>query len=627
MARNPCILSDSRRSPVDNDVIISASATDALSDSSDNASVRLFTDKSVSDVITLAKTAFFSPPTKTLPTLAGVLANHYYHLPDEFFDLNTAVDYSAVSVSQDSIIEFIKTTPQGNLVMTLFALILADDVMSEDSVEMKYHCYHRLLFPGVTDVSTDEVNNESIHRLLTKTDSNLIKTKIIDGPLGKLLRMVAPKQPAACLALCDLYLSVVDSHEYTGDLHLAYSFAKTAFNLKSRSGLTRLLSLYEMESFSVTGASKEEKAFFVGFEKDDREIMASLESLSTTDRGASSSASSNVLLPQFTRTGSDDASERLKTHFAKRFETVFKLRLQRTLNGADEAQAEYILTKFPDARLFSYHDDTTPFYIAAKLNLQNVVSFLLSKDIKPTANEPLEAPIVAAAKAGHWDLVKTIARAYQDEDGLAQYSETLRIAAKTNKVDVVKILMAAGANVLASSEPRRFQSLHWACLHNNIEMIKLIAPHADIFSPCLDSSEVEMGAMGFAAKQGHYDVVLLLAELYKKAFDADNTLNPREVLRMNQDTIRALDAAMASVPLRLDVIQSLLEKIDITYRDTSTGFDNSKELSSRLLTACKKENYADKKQVVELLIKHGVNPWHAATPDISHSVMKLESSL
>ena len=91
-----------------------------------------------------------------------------------------------------------------------------------------------------------------------------------------------------------------------------------------------------------------------------------------------------------------------------------------------------------------------------------------------TKQEQLDKQLMKASRNGHVDMVKVLLAA--DADVHARDDYALREASYYGHIDVVRMLLAAGANVHAYDD----YALLWASYNGHIDVVLALAEHAEL---------------------------------------------------------------------------------------------------------------------------------------------------
>jgi ankyrin repeat protein len=234
-----------------------------------------------------------------------------------------------------------------------------------------------------------------------------------------------------------------------------------------------------------------------------------------------------------------------------------------------------------DGLVFQKQKGKTALQVAAKRGQAQVVKLLLRYNAHPDGNTKKASPLYFAAQNGYEKnvLILLQGKARIEWVHIAGGGTPLHVACHKGHLGVVKILLAHGANVEATTNAR-FTPLYLAARAGHYGIVHTLLEHnADVDSPNFKGST----PLYVAAKKGHYDVVELLL-----AFQA----NVRSVLTKSQFS------PLHSAALRGH--QAIVELLIRRGADVEAG--DGGEVSPLILAAERGHS-----AVIETLLDHGAN--------------------
>jgi ankyrin repeat protein len=167
-------------------------------------------------------------------------------------------------------------------------------------------------------------------------------------------------------------------------------------------------------------------------------------------------------------------------------------------------------------------DGTTDLHWAAHQDdLETARRLVTSGDDVKAANRFGATPLSEACLNGNGAMVDLLLKAGADANGTLPSGETmLMIASRTGKVEAVRALIAAGANVNAKESRGQQTALMWAAAEGNGEAVGALLHAGAELNTRVDSG---FTAYLFAVREGHIGVV---RTLLKAGVDVNETVQP-----------------------------------------------------------------------------------------------------
>lgn len=146
---------------------------------------------------------------------------------------------------------------------------------------------------------------------------------------------------------------------------------------------------------------------------------------------------------------------------------------------------------------------------------EKMLDLLLNYNIDLSAkNNAGLTPVALAARLGYWDIVvKIVSKRKEGKHDYFEYSQALLLAAQNNDVDMVRVLLLAGAKADARHPVTKDTALHYAVFHRNLRMIRLLMRH-DAASDHWNAQD--MYPIEYALSLGYWDCVMLIAVMRKR---------------------------------------------------------------------------------------------------------------
>ncbi len=189
-------------------------------------------------------------------------------------------------------------------------------------------------------------------------------------------------------------------------------------------------------------------------------------------------------------------------------------------------QGNFEIVKFIAENIKTDENDTLHYghalLAAIKARKTDVIETLLKAGAGiDKQNKDKQTPIQLAATKGYFDIVKLIAENLStNENDTFHYGSALLIAAKADNINVVEVLLKAGAGRAWSYNATGDQALHCAALNGNTKTVSLLLD----FKFLLDGQNKDKKTpIELAAEQGHFNIVKLIVE--KTQTDENDTLH------------------------------------------------------------------------------------------------------
>lgn len=135
----------------------------------------------------------------------------------------------------------------------------------------------------------------------------------------------------------------------------------------------------------------------------------------------------------------------------------------------------YLVEKGANVNGSSGTDKSTPLLQAILRDRTEIVGYLLSKGAKPGTRDSRQmSPICSAAAAGNLEILELLVKAKADVNGDTYGISALGFAVASKKPEVVKRLVALGANVNHAAGPNGQTALIGAILQGDASMVELL---------------------------------------------------------------------------------------------------------------------------------------------------------
>lgn len=206
-------------------------------------------------------------------------------------------------------------------------------------------------------------------------------------------------------------------------------------------------------------------------------------------------------------------------------------RLAEAARTADVAAVRSLIKQRADVNGLAGDGSSALLWATYRLDLDMVKALLAAKADPDAANRYGVTPLLQASRVGNAAIVEALLKAGADPGKSVRGGETpLMAAAGAGSLDAVKLLLAKGLDVNAKEPEQGQTALMWAAAEGHLPVVKaLLAAGADVnvLAKAIelenealpdqgrqwsDYSRGGLGALMYAAREGHLDVATVLVE-------------------------------------------------------------------------------------------------------------------